>query len=414
MIKFDKFTLNNGLKIIVHKDPSTTLVAFNILYNVGARDEDPEKTGFAHLFEHLMFEGSVHIPSYDKPLQMAGGENNAFTTNDITNYYITLPKENIESAFWLESDRMLGLDFSKEKLEIQKNVVIEEFNQRYLNQPYGDSSLLLRPLAYKVHPYQWATIGKNIKHIQNATLTDVKDFFFHHYAPNNAILSISGNVKTDEIKTLSEKWFGSIDKKEIAIRNIPKEPKQKTARTQTVKRDVPFDAIYKAFHMSSKLEKEYYTTDLISDLLANGKSSRLYQNLVKDKKMFSDINAYITGDIDEGLFIITGKLMKSIKMEDAEKAINSELDKIIEGKIEDYEIEKVKNKFESLFEFGQLSALNKAMDLAYNELLGDANKINLEVENYGSVTKKEIQDVATKLFNTNNSSTLYYLSKKSK
>jgi len=413
MIKFERFTLNNGLKVIIHHDPSTTLVAFNVLYNIGARDENPEKTGFAHLFEHLMFEGSVHIPSYDKPLQMAGGENNAFTTNDITNYYITLPKENIESAFWLESDRMIGLDFSQEKLEIQKNVVIEEFNQRYLNQPYGDSSLLLRPLAYKVHPYQWATIGKKIDHIQNATLDDVKDFFFHHYAPNNAILSISGNVNTDEIKTLCEKWFGSINKKEIAERNILKEPEQTQARTQTVYRNVPFDAIYKAFHMSSKLEKEYYTTDLISDLLSNGKSSRLYQNLVKDKKLFSDINAYITGDIDAGLFIITGKLMKSVKMEDAEKEINSELNKIVEGKIDDYEIEKVKNKFESVFEFGQLSATNKAMDLAYNELLGDANRINLEVKNYRSVTKKEIKEVATKLFNVNNSSTLYYLSKKS-
>lgn len=414
MIEFEKFTLNNGLKVIVHHDPYTTLVAFNILYNVGARDEDSEKTGFAHLFEHLMFEGSIHIPSYDKPLQMAGGENNAFTSNDITNYYITLPKENIESAFWLESDRMLGLDFSKEKLDIQKNVVIEEFNQRYLNQPYGDAQLLLRPLAYKVHPYQWATIGKNIEHIKNATLDDVKDFFFHHYAPNNAILSVSGNVTVDEIKTLSNKWFGSIDKKEIAIRNIPKEPKQIKARTQTVNRDVPFDAIYKAFHMSSKMERDFYTTDLISDILANGNSSRLYQNLVKDKNMFSDINAYITGDIDAGLFMITGKLMKSIKMEDAEKAINSELNKIIEGIIDDYELEKVKNKFESMFEFGQLSATNKAMDLAYNELLGDANRINLEVENYRSVTKKEIKEVATKLFNTNNSSTLYYLSKKSK
>jgi len=414
MIKFEKFTLNNGLKVIVHNDPSTTLVAFNVLYNVGARDENPDKTGFAHLFEHLMFEGSVHIPSYDKPLQIAGGENNAFTTNDITNYYINLPKENIESAFWLESDRMIGLDFSQEKLEIQKNVVIEEFNQRYLNQPYGDSQLLLRPLAYKVHPYQWATIGKNIEHIQNATLNDVKDFFYHHYAPNNAIISISGNVDIDEIKLLSEKWFGPIEKKEIAMKNISKEPEQKTARTQTVNRDVPFDAIYKAFHMSSKMDKEFYTSDLISDLLANGKSARLYQNLVKDKKLFSDINAYITGDIDAGLFIITGRLMNSVKIEDAEKAINSEIDKIIEGKIEDYELEKVKNKFESTFEFGQLSATNKAMDLAYNELLGDANKINLEVENYRSVTKMEIQEVATKLFNTHNSSTLYYLSKKLK
>lgn len=412
MVKFEKITLDNGLRVIIHHDPSTTIVAFNILYNVGARDENPEKTGFAHLFEHLMFEGSLNIPSYDKPLQTAGGENNAFTTNDITNYYITLPKENIETAFWLESDRMLGLGLSEEKLEIQKNVVAEEFNQRYLNQPYGDTSLLLRPLAYKTHPYQWATIGKDISHIKNASLEDVKDFFNHHYAPNNAILTISGNVTLDEIKPLAEKWFAPIEKREIAARNIQQEPKQNESRSQTVYRDVPFDAIYMAFHMSSKFEKEYYATDLISDLLANGKSSRLYQNLVKNKKLFSDINAYITGDIDPGLFIVTGKLMKGVKMEDAKDAISKELNQIKNGQISEYEIEKVKNKFESVYQFGQLSSLNKAMDLAYHELLGDANRINHEIEKYRSVTKEEIKQVATKLFHPNNLSTLYYLSKK--
>lgn len=412
MIKFEKFTLENGLKVIVHHDPSTTIVAFNILYNVGARDENPERTGFAHLFEHLMFEGSMHIPSYDRPLQLAGGENNAFTTNDITNYYITLPKENIETAFWLESDRMLGLDFSQEKLDIQKNVVVEEFNQRNLNKPYGDSLLLLRPLAYKVHPYQWATIGKDISHIQNATLDDVRNFFKEHYAPNNAILSIAGNVTTNEIKILSEKWFGPIEKREILSKNIHQEPEQLEARKQTVYRNVPFNAIYIAFHMSSKHEKEYYVTDLISDLFANGKSSRLYQQLVKNKKLFSDINAYITSDIDAGLFIITGKLIKHVKMEDAEHAIYEEIDQIVKGEIGDYEIEKVKNKFESVYEFGQLSALNKATDLAYYELLGDAELINHEIEKYRSVTKEEIQNVASKIFNKKNSSTLYYLSKK--
>lgn len=411
MIKFEKFTLNNGLKVIVHNDPSTTIIAFNVLYNVGARDENPDKTGFAHLFEHLMFEGSINIPSYDKPLQMAGGENNAFTTNDITNYYITLPKENIETAFWLESDRMSGLNFSEEKLEIQKNVVIEEFNQRYINQPYGDTSLLLKPLAYKIHPYQWPTIGKDISHIRNATMDDVKCFFNHHYAPNNAILSIAGNISTKKIQSLTEKWFGPIEKREIAIRNIPQEPKQVEARSLTIERDVPFDAIYKAFHMSSKLEKEYYTMDLISDVLANGKSSRLYQNLIKTKKLFSDINAYITGDIDAGLFIITGKLMKHVKLSDAEEAIDFELNQIITGKIDEYEIEKVKNKFESVHQFGQQSNLNKAMDLAYNELLGNADRINHEVENYRNVSKEDIQHVASKNFNPNNSSTLYYLSK---
>lgn len=412
MIKFEKFILKNGLKVIVHHDPSTTLVAFNVLYNVGARDENPEKTGFAHLFEHLMFEGSINIPSYDKPLQLVGGENNAYTTNDITNYYITLPKENLETAFWLESDRMAGLDFSEEKLEIQKNVVIEEFNQRYINQPYGDSSLLLKPLAYKVHPYQWPTIGKNISHIRNVNLDDVKDFFKHHYAPNNAILSIAGNITLNEIKPLAEKWFGSIEKKEIAIKEIPQEPEQKEARTQTVERDVPFDAIYKAFHMSSKLGKDYYVCDLISDLLSNGKSSRLYQNLVKTRNLFSEINAYITGDIDAGLFIVTGNLMNHVKMKDAEEAINAELNEIVIGNVNDYEIEKVKNKYESVFQFGQVSTLNKAMDLAYHELLGDADRINHEIEKYRSVSKEEIQKVASEMFKTDNSSTLYYLSKK--
>ncbi|MDA3952696.1 MAG: pitrilysin family protein [Bacteroidales bacterium] len=412
MIKFDKFILENGLKVIVHNDPSTTLVAFNVLYNVGARDENPEKTGFAHLFEHLMFEGSINIPSYDRPLQLAGGENNAYTTNDITNYYITLPKENIETAFWLESDRMAGLDFSEEKLEIQKNVVIEEFNQRYINQPYGDTSLLLKPLAYKVHPYRWPTIGKEISHIRNVNLKDVKDFFNYHYAPNNAILSIAGNVTLEEIKPLAEKWFGPIEKKKINLKEIPQEPKQKEARTQTVERNVPFDAIYKVFHMSSKLEKEYYISDLISDLLSNGKSSRLYQNLVKNRNLFSDINAHITGDIDAGLFIVTGKLMKNIKMDEAEEAINTELNEIINGNITDYEIEKVKNKFESVYQFGQISALNKVMDLAYHELLGDANRINYEIEKYRSVSKEEIKLVASEMFRRDNSSTLYYLSKK--
>ena len=409
MIKFERFTLDNGLKVITHSDPSTNIVAFNLLYNVGSRDESPERTGFAHLFEHLMFEGSRHIPSFDNPLQMVGGDNNAFTNNDITNYYITLPKENLETAFWLESDRMFGLDFSKKKLDIQKNVVIEEFNQRYLNQPYGDIYLLLRPLAYTMHPYQWATIGKDISHIKNASLQEVKDFFYHHYAPNNAILSVAGNITKNEIEILANKWFGPIESRNIKARNLPKEPKQLQARSLTVNRQVPFNAIYKAFHMSSKLHPDYYTTDLISDLLANGNSSRLYQNLSKERHLFSDINAYISGDIDEGLFVVAGKLMKGISIDEAENAINEELLKIGTDEISNYELEKVKNKFESVYQFGQLNALNKAMELAYQELLGDANRINQEIDNYRKVTKTDIKKVAKELFNVNNSSTLYYL-----
>ena len=411
MINFEKFTLDNGLKVIVHNDQSTPIVAFNILYNVGSRDENPGKTGFAHLFEHLMFEGSLNIPSYDHALQNVGGENNAFTSNDITNYFISLPKENVETAFWLESDRMLGLDLSEKKLEIQKNVVTEEFNQRYMNQPYGDAFLMLRALAYQVHPYRWPTIGKDMSHIKNASLNDVKDFFEHHYAPNNAIICIAGNVSAKEMKPLAEKWFGSIPKREIADKQLPQEPKQTQARKQTVTRDVPFNGIYKAFHMSSKSEKDYYTTDLISDLLANGKSSRLYQNLVKERKLFGEINAYITGDIDPGLFIVTGNLMDSVTMDEAEKAIDEELRQLANGNFTDYEIEKVKNKYESVYQFGQLSALNKAMNLSYFELLGDADLINHEIKKYRSVTRQEIKEVAKNLFNPNNSSSLYYLSK---
>jgi len=412
MIKFEKFTLNNGLRFIVHHDPSTTIVTFNVLYDVGSRDESPDRTGFAHLFEHLMFEGSRNIPSYDTPLQNAGGENNAFTSTDITNYYITLPKENIETAFWLESDRMLGLDFSEKKLEIQKNVVVEEFNQRYLNQPYGDAFLLLRPLAYEKHPYRWATIGKSIDHIKEARLDEVKNFFKHHYAPNNAIICIAGNITKQEVQNLADKWFGPIPQKNIAERHLPKEPVQTKAKTQTVESNVPFKAIYKVFHMSSKFEREYYVTDLISDLLANGKSSRLYQNLVKERKLFSEINAYITGEIDPGLFIISGKLMHHVNMEEAEMAIRSELDKITDGSFTDYELEKVKNKFEAVYEFGQLSALNKAMSLSYFELLGDADLINHEIEKYRSISREEITSVASQLFKSTNSSTLYYLPKK--
>lgn len=411
MIKFEKFSLDNGLKFIVHNDPSTTIVAFNVLYNVGSRDENPDRTGFAHLFEHLMFEGSKNIPSYDTPLQKVGGENNAFTSNDITNYYITVPKENMETAFWLESDRMLGLDFSERKLEIQKDVVIEEFNQRYLNQPYGDAFLLLRPLAYKVHPYLWPTIGKDISHIRDANITNVKNFFNHHYAPNNAIVCVAGNVTKSEVQLLAEKWFSDIPKKEIESRDLKKEPPQKEARILTVERNVPFKAIYKAFHMSSKYKREYYVTDLISDLLANGKSSRLYQNLVKSKRLFSEINAYITGDIDPGLFIINGKLMKKVGFDEAEEAIRSELEQIIDGNFMDYEVEKVKNKFESVYQFSQLSTLNKAMSLSYFELLEDAEIINQEIDKYRSVQREEIVKVASKLFKTENSSTLYYLPK---
>ena len=409
MINFEKFELNNGLKVIVHHDPSTPVVALNILYNVGARDEDPDKTGFAHLFEHLMFGGSVHIPKYDTPLENAGGENNAFTNNDITNYYLTIPKQNLELAFWLESDRMLNLAFSKKSLEIQRNVVIEEFKQSYLNQPYGDVWLLLRPLAYKVHPYKWSTIGREISHIEHATMEDVRAFYKKFYNPDNAILTVAGNVSTDEVRKLAQKWFEPIARGPEIIRSLPAEPEQQKARTLSVERNVPFDGIYKAFHMCSRKDEKYYATDLISDILSNGDSSRLYARLVKQQKLFSDVQAYVTSDIDEGLFIFTGKLVKGVSMERAEEALNKEIAELRKQKVNPAELAKVKNKIESTLEFSEISVLNKAMNLTYSELLGDADLINQEKEKYVRVSAGLIKETAEQTFRSDNCSTLYYL-----
>ncbi|OFX57375.1 MAG: peptidase M16 [Bacteroidetes bacterium GWA2_30_7] len=412
MIKFDRFTLNNGLRVIVHKDINTPIVAVNIIYNVGARDENSNETGFAHLFEHLMFGGSVNIPSYDEPLQKVGGENNAFTSNDITNYYITLPKENIETAFWLESDRMLSLAFSEKSLDVQKNVVIEEFKQRYLNQPYGDIWLLMRPLAYKKHPYKWATIGKSIKHIENANLQQVKDFFYSHYAPNNAILVVSGDVETENINALAEKWFGEIEKRNIKARNLPKEPAQRTERLKSVSKKVPFDSIIKAYHICNRLDSNYYVFDIISDLLSGGKSSIFYKKLVKEKKIFSEIDAYITGSIDDGLFVIHGTLYEGISMKKAENEINAEIEKLILKGASQLELNKIKNKVEASLALSEINVLNKAMNLAFFELLGDANLVNNEAENYAKVNSPMIKKIAKRYLKKSNCSTLYYYRKK--
>jgi len=412
MINFEKFTLKNGLKVIVHQDKTTPIVAFNMLYNVGARDEDESQTGFAHLFEHLMFGGSVNIPDFDTPLQKVGGDNNAFTSNDITNYYITLPKDNLETAFWLESDRMLSLAFTDKSLDVQRSVVIEEFKQNYLNQPYGDVWLLLRPLAYQKHPYKWATIGKKVEHIEDATMEDVKAFFKKHYIPNNAILTVAGDVELNEIKALAEKWFENIPKGEKTNRNLPKEPQQTEAKRLEVERDVPANAIYKAYKMCKKDDADFFATDLLSDVLSLGKSSRFHTNLIKEQKLFSDISAYVLGSFDEGLFIISGNLSEGITYEAAEKAIQIELDNIKNNLVDNNELTKVKNKIESTTEFAETSVLNKAMNLSFAELIGDANDVNLEAEKYQEVTKEKIKEIANQILNESNCSTLIYAKKK--
>ncbi|WP_231492020.1 pitrilysin family protein [Pedobacter sp. Leaf170] len=409
MVDFNRFTLANGLKVLVHEDPTTPMAVLNILYDVGARDENPEQTGFAHLFEHLMFGGSVNIPSYDEPLQRVGGENNAFTSNDITNYYITLPAENIETAFWLESDRMLSLAFSEKSLETQINVVSEEFKQRYLNQPYGDVWLKLRPLAYKKHSYRWATIGKELSHIENAKMDDVKAFFKKHYNPSNAILVVGGNVKTADVKKMAEKWFEPIPSGDRYERDLIQEDKQTEARAETVKASVPLNAIYVAFKMPGRLDKDYYAFDLLSDILSGGKSSRLHNSLLKEQQLFSDINAYISSSLDPGLFIVEGKLVEGVSVERAEAAIWAELEKIKNEPVGETELTKVKNKVESVLVFSEMNLLDKAMNLAYYELLGDADILNQEASKYLQVQAEDIQRISNSTFNKNSSSTLYYL-----
>lgn len=408
MIQFSKYTLPNGLRVIHHHDISTPLVCMNILYDVGARDEDENKTGFAHLFEHLMFGGSVNIPNYDEPLQMVGGENNAFTTNDITNYYLTLPADNVETAFWLESDRMMSLAFGDKSLEVQRNVVIEEFKQRYLNQPYGDVWLILKPLCYKVHPYKWNTIGKEIKHIEDATMEDVKHFFKTHYHPSNAILVVAGNIDFNKTEALTEKWFGGIEGQAKQERNLPKEPKQNEARTLTVERNVPQNAIYKAYHVCNRYHADYYCMDVISDILSNGDSARLYNSLVKEQKLFTEINAYITGDLDEGMFIVSGKLCEGISFEQAEQAINHELEMMKKEVLSDNELQKIKNKIESIHVFSETSISNKALNLAVAELMGDANRVNTEIDYYLNMKAADIQAAANLYLQQENSNTLYY------
>ena len=412
MLQINRHILSNGLRLVHSQDASTQMVALNVLYNVGARDENPEHTGFAHLFEHLMFGGSVNIPDYDAPLQLAGGENNAWTNNDITNYYLTVPRQNVETGFWLESDRMLSLDFSERSLEVQRGVVMEEFKQRCLNQPYGDVGHLLRPLAYRVHPYQWPTIGKELSHIANATLEEVKDFFFRFYAPNNAVLAVTGNISFEEAVSLTEKWFGSIPRREVPLRQLPKEPVQTGERRQVVERNVPLDSLFMAYHMCDRLNADYYAFDILSDILSNGRSSRLNQHLVQEKQLFSSIDAYISGTIDAGLFHISGKPAAGVSLEEAEAAVREELNELQTALVQEHELEKVKNKFESTQIFGNIDYLNVATNLAWFELNGQAEDMEKEVERYRAVTADRLKAVAQTAFREENGVVLYYKSSK--
>ncbi|HEX6227772.1 MAG TPA: pitrilysin family protein [Chryseolinea sp.] len=407
MIAFEEFELANGLRVIVHEDPTVQIAVMNILYDVGSRDERPDKTGFAHLFEHLMFGGSKNIPSYDEPLQRVGGENNAFTNTDITNYYLTLPAANIETAFWLESDRMMSLSFDPKSLEVQRKVVIEEFKQRYLNQPYGDVWLKLRPLAYQVHPYQWATIGKEVSHIENATMEDVREFFFKYYVPDNAVLVVAGNVTLEQIRSLSEKWFGPITGGKIP-RALPLEPKQTQKRFLEVSAKVPANAFYKAWHMPGRFDADYYAIDLLSDLLGRGQSSRLYQELVRDKEIFTSISSFVMGTIDPGLLVVSGRVKDGITLVQAEAEVEKVIVTLRDQIVAEHELEKVKNQAESMLEFGEVEVINRAMNLAFAKLSGDAHLVNAEARMIAQVSPQDIQRVSNQIFREENSSVLYY------
>lgn len=411
MILYNRFVLDNGLRVLVHEDHSTPMAVLNILYDVGARDENPEKTGFAHLFEHLMFGGSVNIPDYDEPLQRAGGENNAYTTNDLTNYYCQLPAENIETAFWLESDRMLSLAFGEKSLSVQKKVVCEEFKEHYINKPYGDVWHKMRELAYKKHPYRWMTIGKELSHVENANIDDVKHFFFKHYRPVNAIMVVAGNVEPENIKRLSEKWFGGIPMGEKYERNLPREPRQTEARHSDIYANVPLDAFVRTWHMDARLQKGYYIMDLATEILGGGGSSRLYQSLVKEKQLFSNLDCYHFGSTDNGLVAIEGKLVKGVKMDDAAKAVDEEIEKIQSEKVSETELQKVKNKTESVIAFEDMGVMSRASSLAMYELLGNAEMMNTELQKYHEITAEDIQQHCKEVFRKDNSNTLFYYSK---
>jgi zinc protease len=412
MITYKEFQLSNGLTVLVHEDPTVQIAVINILYDVGSRDESADKTGFAHLFEHLMFGGSANIPSYDEPLQKVGGENNAFTNTDITNYYLTVPAANLETGFWLESDRMLSLSFDPQVLEVQRKVVIEEFKQRYLNQPYGDVWLKLRPLTYKVHPYQWATIGKEISHIENATMDDVKNFFFEHYNPANAILVVAGNVTVDQVKKLSEKWFGPIPGKKAKPRQLAAEPQQREKRILEVEADVPASALYKAYHMPGRFHNDYYACDLLSDIMSRGNSSVLYQKLVKEKEIFTSVSSFVMGTIDPGLMVINGRVREGVSLREAEREVDAIINDIISKGVSEEDLEKVKTQAYSTLEFGEVEVMNRAMNLAFARLSGDASIVNQEVEHIQAVTVHDIKRVATQLLREENSNVMYYQAKR--
>ena len=411
MIQYKQKTLPNGLKIIINEDNMTELVAVNMLYKVGSKDEKPNHTGFAHLFEHLMFSGSKNFPEFDTLINDLGGESNAFTTCDITNFYISVPSLYLETILRIEADRMRNLLIDKKHLDIQKKVVIEEFKQRYLNQPYGDVYKLMRELSYKVHPYSWQTIGKDISHIKNADLEAVKDFYNTYYQPNNAILALSGNIKSEQAFSLVEKIF-SFDSTATKTISYKQEPLQIENRFLEVKRNVPASIVFITFPMCKRVDEDFYIFDLISDILSNGKSSRLYKYFVMEKKIFTGIDAVVSGDDDNGLFMIIAKLTDGITAEQAEKEIFLAVKQFCDNPPTDREFQKVKNKYITNITLNNIKILDKAMNLAYYEHLNILDRINTEQNRYETIKIEDMVCLAKKTFFERKHNTLYYIAEK--
>ena len=408
-IQYEHFLLDNGLSVYLHEDHSTPMVAVNVLYQVGARDEAPDRTGFAHLFEHLMFGGSVNAPDFDDPIQRAGGDNNAFTNTDITNFYVLLPADNLETALWLESDRMLQLNLSQKALDVQRRVVVEEFKETCLEQPYGDLWHHLGPLAYRVHPYQWPTIGKDFSHISEARLEDVRQFYQRYYHPGNANLVIAGNIDAAAARALVEKWFASIPAGPEVRRQLPPEPPQTAGRGKQIVADVPSPALYMAFHMPGRLDPDFHAIDLLTDLFAGGRSARFYRTLVRKKELFESIDCFATATFDPGLLIIEGNPADGVSIETARKAVWKELRRVQEKPIRDRELQKIKNKAESALLFSEMSVLNKAINLAYFAALDVPEWINEEGRFYQEVTAADIQRLARRLFRPEHCTEVVYL-----
>ncbi len=412
MVEFSRTILPNGLRVLIHEDHSTPLVAVNISYDVGSRDENEDKTGFAHLFEHLMFAGSKNAPDFDGPLQRAGGENNAFTTNDYTTFYEILPAENLEIALWLESDRMLALNITKKALDVQRKVVVEEFKETCLNEPYGDSWHHLSDMMYHKHPYRWPVIGLKPEHVENATIEDVRGFYQRWYTPNNAVLSIAGKVHAADVLPLVEKWFASIPSGPAVHRQLPVEPPQTGPIRREVKAAVPAAAVYLAFRMPARLHPDFYPVDLLSDVLAQSHSSRLYRRLLKERALFSQIDAYVTANLDPGLLIVEGRPAEGVSMDAAIAAVWEELEDLKKEPIPTRELEKIIHRFESTIVFSEMSALNKAQNLSYYELMTHAELMNEETATYLALQPADLQRAAQEIFRADNSATLIYVPEK--